>query len=52
VRRGCEYLLGHGIAANGAFSVVSQRPVPSGSIHCLNGNLLCALLRLGYAGDP
>jgi hypothetical protein len=51
VRRGCEYLLNHGIAANGAFSAF-QPPVPSGSIHCLNGNLLCALLRLGYAGDP
>ena len=51
VRRGCEYLLSHGIAANGAFSAL-QRPVPSGTIHCLNGNMLYALLRLGYAGDP
>ena len=51
VRRGCEYLLNHSIAANGAFSAY-QRPVPSGSIHCLNGNLLSALLRLGYADDP
>lgn len=50
VRRGCEYLLQHGIAANGAFSAY-QKPVPSGSIHCLNGNLLCALSRLGYAED-
>jgi hypothetical protein len=51
VRRGCEYLLGHGIAANGAFSVY-RKPVPSGSVLCLNGNLLYALLRLGYAHDP
>jgi hypothetical protein len=51
VRRGCEYLLGHGIAANGAFSVY-RKPVPSGSLHCLNGNLSYALLRLGYAHDP
>jgi len=51
VRRGCEYLLSHGIAANGAFSAL-QRPVPAGAIHCLNGNLLSALVRLGYAGDP
>jgi hypothetical protein len=51
VRRGCEYLLSHSIATNGAFSVY-QKPVPSGSVHCLNGNLLCALLRLGYAKDP
>ncbi|MGD2143956.1 MAG: nitrogen fixation protein NifH [Anaerolineae bacterium] len=51
VRRGCEYLLGHSIAKNAAFSVY-RSPVPSGSVHCLNGNLLCALLRLGYADDP
>ncbi len=51
VRRGCEYLLSHSIAANGAFSCL-QRPVPSGCIPCLNGNLLCALLRLGYGSDP
>jgi hypothetical protein len=51
VRQGCDYLLEHSLAANGAFSA-SQRPVPSGAIHCLNGNLLAALLRLGYAHDP
>jgi hypothetical protein len=50
VRRGCEYLLGHAIAVNGAFSAY-QKPVPSGCIPCLNGNLLHALLRLGYADD-
>jgi hypothetical protein len=48
VRRGCEYLLSHSIAANGAFSA-RQKPVPSGCIPCLNGNLLHALLCLGYA---
>jgi len=51
VQRGCEYLLNHSIATNGAFSAY-QRPVPSGSIHCLNGNLLYTLLRLGYGDDP
>ena len=50
VQRGCEYLLNHSIAANGAFSVYAK-PVPSGSVHCLNGNLLSALLRLGYGED-
>jgi hypothetical protein len=50
VRRGCEYLLSHSIASNAAFSA-SQPPVPSGSVHCLNGNLLYALLHLGYTGD-
>ncbi len=51
VQRGCEYLLGHSIAANGGFSM-SQRPVPSSVVHCLNGDLLCALLHLGYGSDP
>lgn len=51
VRQGCGYLLSHSLAANGAFSA-SQRPVPSSTIHCLNGNLLHALLRLGYLDDP
>ena len=51
VQRGCEYLLSHSIAANGAFSAY-QKPVPSGSIPCLNGNLLYALQRLGCADDP
>lgn len=51
VRRGCEYILSHSIAANGAFSAY-QKPVPSGSILCLNGNLLYALQRLGYRDDP
>jgi hypothetical protein len=51
VRRGCEYLLSHNLASTGAFSVY-RPPVPSGAVHCLNGNLLYALLRLGYASDP
>jgi hypothetical protein len=51
VQRGCEYVLSHSIAANGAFSAY-QKPVPSGSFLCLNGNLLYALQRLGYREDP
>jgi hypothetical protein len=51
VQRGCEYLLSHSIAANGAFSAL-QKPVPSGSVPCLNGNLLYALQRLGFRDDP
>lgn len=50
VRRGCEYVLSHSVAANGAFSCL-QKPVPSGAIPCLNGNLLWALLRLGWGDD-
>jgi hypothetical protein len=51
VRRGCEYLLGHNIAANGGFAI-NPRPVPSGVVHCLNGDPLHALLLLGYGNDP
>ncbi|MBN1955688.1 MAG: nitrogen fixation protein NifH [Anaerolineae bacterium] len=51
VRAGCDYLLAHSMAANGAFSCYAK-PTPSGSFTCLNGNLLHALLRLGYGDDP
>lgn len=50
VRDGCEYLLDHSRAENGAFSVY-QKPVPSGAYHCLNGNMLFALQRLGFGDD-
>jgi hypothetical protein len=51
VRRGSEYLLTHAQATNGGFSAMANA-VPSGAIHCLNGNLVWALTALGYAGDP
>ena len=51
VRAGCEYLLGHSLAPNGAFSAY-QGVMPSGAILCLNGNLLFALQRFGYGNDP
>jgi len=51
VQQGCEYLLGHSQAATGAFSVY-QPPRPSGGLHCINGNLLHALIKLGHATDP
>ena len=51
IRRGCEYLLEHSLASNGAFSAY-QGLSPSGTIHCLNGNLLFALQRLGLGSDP
>lgn len=50
VRRGCEYVLEHSIAKNGAFSA-GQKPVPSNVIHCLNGNMIWALLRFGFGDD-
>lgn len=49
IQRGCEYLLTHALAKNGAFSV---NATPSAAIDCLNGNLLHALLWFGYGDDP
>ena len=51
IRKGCEYLLDHSLASNGAFSAY-QNSVPSGAFLCLNGNLLFALQRLGLGTDP
>lgn len=50
VRRACEYLLEHSIARNEAFSVYPNVS-PRGALHCLNGNLLAALVRLGWVSD-
>ncbi len=53
VQRGCEYLLSHSIASTGGFAASNtQSVVPSNVLHCLNGNLLSALIRLGFLGDP
>ena len=49
VRLGCEYLLEHTQATNGGFSHNGR---PGGAVHCLNGNLVHALLALGYRDDP
>jgi hypothetical protein len=53
IRSGCEYLLEHTQASNGGLACIGggQRPVPSGVIHCLNGNLLRALLGFGLLDD-
>jgi hypothetical protein len=51
VRRGCEYVLSHSAASNGGFAF-NTRPLPSGVVHCLNGNLLAALIGLGWLDDP
>ncbi len=51
VKRGCEYLIEHNMASNGAFSC-NQPPTPDGALHCLNGNLIHALVQLGYGDDP
>ena len=50
IRKACEYVLDHAIASNDAFSC-NAKPVPSGAILCLNGNLLFAMIRLGLWDD-
>lgn len=55
VRRACEYVLDHTSTAAGGFAcsaVAKERtPAPSLVIHCLNGNLLNALIGFGYLHD-
>jgi hypothetical protein len=55
VCRGCEYVLSHTQTPNGGFGVSGsgrlKPPPPSRVLHCLNGNLVRALLGLGWAGD-
>ena len=52
VRRACEYVLGHTSTAVGGFAcsgaAKEATPAPSLVIHCLNGNLLRALIGFGY----
>jgi hypothetical protein len=55
VRSGCEYVLEHALAsesgfgASGAFRLAA--PPPSAVLHCLNGNLLRALVGFGWLFD-
>jgi hypothetical protein len=55
VRAACEYVLAHSLAESGGFgasgSRAATRPPPSAVIHCLNGNLLRALIGLGCLED-
>jgi hypothetical protein len=55
IRRACEYVLAHSVAATGGFAAsgshVDRPPPPSEVIHCLNGNLLRALIGFGYLDD-
>ncbi|MEX2203596.1 MAG: nitrogen fixation protein NifH [Actinomycetota bacterium] len=55
VRRAAEYVLEHSIARNGGFGASgSTRAAPADSsvYHCLNGNLLRAVIGFGYLDDP
>jgi len=56
VRRACEYVLRWTATESGGFgssgAKQEQRPPPSRVIHCLNGNLLHALIGFGYLDHP
>lgn len=55
VRRACDYVLKHSAATTGGFAASGShvdRPPPSSEvIHCLNGNLVRALIGFGYLED-
>ena len=56
VQRACDYVLAHAQAAGGGFAASGAKtlepPPPDRVIHCLNGNLVRALIGFGRAGDP
>lgn len=49
----CDYLLTHSQAPNGGFAFASGKtgPTSSGVAHCLNGNLVRALIGFGWLDD-
>lgn len=56
IRSACEYVLEHTRTSSGGFGASGSKevlpPPPSHVIHCLNGNLLRALLGFGWLEDP
>jgi hypothetical protein len=55
VQRACAYVLDHGQASSGGFGAsgrLAGAPPPSAVIHCLNGNLLRAMVGFGWLEDP
>lgn len=56
IQSACEYVLTHTQAANGGMGSSGGRdsaaPPPSRAIHCLNGNLVRALIGFGRLDDP
>jgi hypothetical protein len=55
IQAACAYVLAHSLASTGGFGasgrVGSAPPPPSAVIHCLNGNLLRALIGFGWIED-
>lgn len=54
IRLACEYVLAHTQTAGGGFGIRlhGEAPPPaSAAVHCLNGNLLRALIGFGWLGD-
>ena len=49
VAAACDYVLDHTRSRYGGFSAGAD---PAGQIHCLQGNLVAALVDLGRLGDP
>lgn len=55
IRAACEYVLDHSQSTSGGFGALGSglaRPAPSGVVHCLNGNLLRAMIGFGLLDDP
>jgi hypothetical protein len=48
IQRGCDYVLANSRSKLGGFSISG---LPSGMIHCLQGNLIAALIDLGWIKD-
>jgi hypothetical protein len=55
IRAACDYVLGHAQSASGGFRFARSGPAgppQSSVVHCLNGNLLRALIGFGLLDDP
>lgn len=57
IAAGCEYVLAHTRTDAGGFGCsgagrADRLPPPSSVLHCLNGNLLRALIAFGHLDDP
>ena len=54
IRAACAYVLDHDLVPGGGFGVGQGRTKPRASLqlHCLNGNLLRAVIGFGWGHDP